>query len=176
MSMEISPYGQSQDKIKVLGTGTVGAVAGMSAYYLPVRKDRFVRNAYDIMKEQSEEKILKFNEAALNLSGGGRLKPEQRLFLSQEGVTGTFDAVNTKVNDLKRIIIDSDYIKTVKEDLANNFANFKKSEALRDFVASKAFQKIRWTNFAWGAGIGFVLASVLGAKVLSVPQKTVEQA
>ena len=77
---------------------------------------------------------------------------------------------------MKRIIIDSDYIKTVKEDLANNFANFKKSEALRDFVASKAFQKIRWTNFAWGAGIGFVLASVLGAKVLSVPQKTVEEA
>ena len=167
MSINISP---NQDRAKLIGTGSVGAVAGMSAYYLPVRKDSFVRNDYEIIKNNSEEKILKFNEAAMNISSGNRLKAEQRLFLSQEGIAETVADINAKVNDLRKIIIDNNHIKTVKEDLANNFANFKKSEALRDAVASKSFQKIRWTNFAWGAGIGFVLASVLSKSIPSQQQ------
>ena len=89
----------------------------MSAYYLPVRKDRFVRNAYDIMKEQSEEKILKLNEVALNLSDGGRLKPEQRLFLSQEGVTETFDAVNTKDEKLMKVALHDKLHQPYREKL-----------------------------------------------------------
>lgn len=163
MSMNISSYPQSQNKAKVIGAGSVGAIAGMSAYFLPVMPDRFVRTAHEIMKEEAEEKIIKLNESAINLSNGNRLKPEQKLFLSQEGIAETFADINAKANDLKRIIIDRDYIKTVKENLANNFADYKKSEALRDPIASKAFQKIRWTNFAWGAGICFVLGAVLSA-------------
>lgn len=169
MAMSISPYNSGSDRAKPIGSGVVLGLAGMSAYYLPVTKDRFVRNAYDVVKENAEADIEQLKNAAISASSG-RLKPEQKLLLSQHGVAESFDAINNKITDLKRIITDNDYIKTIKQGFADNFADYKKSEALMDTVASKAFQKIRWTNFAWGAGIGLLLGMALGSGGSSAPQ------
>ncbi len=143
-------------------TGAVFALAGMSAYYLPVTKDRFVRTAFNIVKNRTENTIDDLNDAALAITNR-KLSPEQKVFLSQNGVAETLDAINSKIAELKNSITDSDTVKNLKKGFADNFKDFKKSEALMDSVSSKAFQKIRWRNFAWGAGIGFVLGNFLGS-------------
>ncbi len=129
-------------------TGAMLGVVGMGAYYLPVTKDRFVRTAFDIVKNQTEDTIEQLNDAALSLVKG-RLKPEDKVFLSQNGVAETVDAINTKIVDLTKSITDSDVVKNIKKDFADNFKDFKKSEALMDSVSSKAFSRIRWQNFGW---------------------------
>ena len=65
--------------------------------------------------------------------------------------------------ELKKSITDSDIVKNMKKSFEDNFKTFKKSEASMDIVASKAFSKIRWTNFTWGTVIGFILGSVLAS-------------
>lgn len=144
-------------------TAALFTVAGMGAYYLPVTKDRFVRTAFDIVKNQTEDTIDQLNDAALALTKG-KLSAEDKVFLSQNGVAETTDAINTKIADLTKSITDSDIVKNMKQGFADNFKDFKKSEALMDTVASKAFSKIRWSNFYWGAGIGFIIGSALGSK------------
>jgi hypothetical protein len=151
------------DNQSSLATGAVCSLTGMSAYYLPVTKNRFVRNAYSILKNDTEEQIENFNDAAKDILSGG-LKKESKIMLAQNRVGETFDAINNKVNDLKKVLTDRDTIKNIKTDFANNFENYKTSEALMDNVASRAFKKIRWTNFAWGAGIMFIVGLALGTK------------
>lgn len=142
-------------------TGAVLGVVGMSAYYLPVTKDRFVRTAFNIVKNQTEDTIEQLNDAALSLAKG-KLKPEDKVILSQNGVAETVDAINTKIADLTKSITDSNVVKNIKKGFADNFKDFKKSEALMDSVSSKAFSKIRWQNFGWGAGIGFIVGNAIG--------------
>ena len=62
---------------------------------------------------------------------------------------------------MKKSVTDKDLVKNLKQGFADSFKDCKNSEILRDSVAVKAFKRIRWTNFAWGAGIGFVLGNVL---------------
>ncbi len=142
-------------------TGAMLGVVGMGAYYLPVTKDRFVRTAFDIVKNQTEDTIEQLNDAALSLAKG-KLKPEDKVFLSQNGVAETVDAITAKITDLTKSITDSDVVKNIKKDFADNFKDFKKSEALMDSVSSKAFSRIRWQNFGWGAVIGFILGNAIG--------------
>jgi len=157
-------YIQNQNKSSSnsVGSGAVCGIIGMSAYHLPVTKDRFVRSAYNIVKEQTEETLEQMNEAAVSAQKG-RLSNEQKVFLAQNGVGETVAEINNKIADLKKNILDSDVVKNIKTSFANNFENYKKSEALMDSVASKAFKNIKWRNFTWGAGIGFVLGAVLGS-------------
>jgi len=51
-------YIQNQNKSSSnsVGSGAVCGIIGMSAYHLPVTKDRFVRSAYNIVKEQQKKR------------------------------------------------------------------------------------------------------------------------
>jgi len=162
MSMNVS-----SDRNRTIAAGAVCSIPGMCGYFLPVTKGRFIRTAYNIEKANAEDLIDRFNDAAISVSSN-RLKPGQKLFLAQEGIAEDFDAINTKVNNLKRIITDNDFIKNMKADLAVKFTDCNKSEALMDGLTSKAFKQVKWTNFAWGVGIFFVigafLSSVIGGK------------
>lgn len=144
-------------------TAAALSVVGMSAYFLPVTKDRFVRTAYNIVKNQTEDTIEQLNDAALAITKK-RLSAEDKVFLAQNGVGETLDAINVKISELKKSITDKDIVKNLKQGFEDNFKDFKKSEALMDVVSSKAFSKIRWSNFAWGAGIGFILGNAIGSK------------
>lgn len=156
-------YGiQGQDRSKSIGTGAVLGIVGMGAYYLPITKDRFVRTAFDIVKNDAEDKVELLNKAAVEITEK-KLKPENKLFLSQLGISETVDAINAKCIELTKSITDKDSVKAMKKDFDDNFKMYKKSEALMDNVPSQAFSKIRWTNFGWGAAIGFVLGAVLGS-------------
>lgn len=152
-----------RERAKAIGAGTVLGLAGMTAYHLPVTKDRFVRTAFSIVKNKTGEDIEMLNDSALALSKN-RLKSEQKLFLSQMGVDENLESINSKIAELKNSITDNDMVKALKQGYADNFSTFKKSEALMDPISSKAFQTIRWRNFGWGAVIGFVLGSVFAMK------------
>lgn len=149
-----------RERTQAYGAGAVLGMAGMCAYYLPVTKDRFVRTAFDVVKNDAEDKIDMLNQAALAKSRDN-LKPEQKVFLSQLGVAEDVGAINNKIANLKHSITDSVAVKNLKQGFADSFADCKKSEVLRDAISSKAFSKIHWTNFTWGAVIGFVLGNVL---------------
>lgn len=155
--------GNSQSKTNSIGTGAVCGIVGMSAYHLPVTKDRFVRTAYNIVKEQTEEALEEMNEAAVSAQKG-RLSNEQKVLLAQNSVGESVAEINTKIAELKKVILDSDTVKNIKSEFSNNFADYKKSEALMDPVASKAFKRIKWRNFAWGTGIGCILGAVAGSR------------
>ncbi len=155
-NMSITP----RERTKAMAAGTGLAVAGMSAYYLPVRENRFIRTAFNVVEDEARDTVELLNDSALAISKNG-LKPEQKLFLSQLGVAEDLTAINTKIADLKKSVTDKDIVKNLKQGFADSFKDCKNSEILRDSVATKAFSRIRWTNFAWGAGIGFVLGNVL---------------
>lgn len=153
-----------RERAKAAGAGAILGMIGMSAYHLPVTKDRFVRSTFNIVKNQAEENIEMLNESALAISKN-KLKDEHKLFLSQLGVSENIASINNKIAELKKSITDSDMVKALKKGYADSFSTFKKSEALMDPVASKAFQRIRWNNFGWGAVIGFIAGSVIAMKV-----------
>ena len=57
-----------QDRSKSMGTGALLGMAGMSAYYLPVTKGRFVRTAFNLVKEDVEDKVELLNKAAVEIT------------------------------------------------------------------------------------------------------------
>ena len=96
MSMLIPGVQPSKDRSKSLGTGAVLGMVGMNAYFLPVTKDRFVRNAFDITRELTEDKIDLLNESAIQIANK-KLRPENKIFLSQLGVSENIDAIMINV-------------------------------------------------------------------------------
>lgn len=159
-----------RERTIAMGTGAVLGMAGMSAYYLPITKDRFIKTAFNIVKNETEDKIEILNETALAKSRNN-LKPEHKLFLSQLGIAEDVDVINNKIADLKYSITDNTVVKNLKQGFADSFADCKKSEVFRDALSSKAFNKIHWTNFGWGAVIGFVLGNVLGMHIKTSDSK-----
>ena len=152
----------NQNKTKSIGAGACLGLIGMNAYFLPVTKDRFVRTAFNIVKEDTEDKIELFKDSAIQVLNK-KVKPENKLFLLQQGIAEDIDAINAKCVELKKSITDKDSVSILKKSLEDNFKNFKKSEALMDNIASDAFKRIKWSNFTWGAGIGFILGCVMGS-------------
>ncbi len=152
-----------REKAHAIGAGAVFGLAGMTAYYLPITRDRFVRNSYDIVRSKSKSDIEKLDEVALAITNK-KLKAEHKLFLAQMGVEENVDSINSKIGELKKSLTDPDIVKNLKEKFLENFKNFKKSEALADPISTKALQKIRWTNFTWGAAIGFIIGSVISMR------------
>ena len=161
MSMNISGV-QNQNKSKSIGAGACLGLIGMNAYFLPVTKDRFVRTAFNIVKEDTEDKLEFFKNSAIQVMDK-KVKPENKLFLLQQGVAEDVEAINAKCVELKKSITDKDIVSVLKKGLEDNFKSFKKSEALMDNVASDAFKRIRWSNFTWGAAIGFILGCGIGS-------------
>lgn len=149
-----------QNKSKAIGAGTALGVIGMSAYHLPVTKNRFVRTAYNVQKGLTEDIIERLNDSADEVAKN-KVTPETKVFLNEHGVAETLDAISNKCIELKKSITDKNAVKTLKEYFANNFKDFKKSEELADVISSKALSRIRWTNLGWGAFIGFILGNAL---------------
>ncbi|MDR1327942.1 MAG: hypothetical protein LBJ74_06005, partial [Heliobacteriaceae bacterium] len=135
-----------------LGATMLGCLAGMTAYFIPVNKDVFVNRAFEESKKEVQTDISQLKKAEQELRKGS-LSRESEGYLAKRNVNG---AVNDVVNELRtqedRITMP-DSVKSIKEELANNFNNLKKEARLRSNPESKAFQAIKWNNFAWGVGI-----------------------
>jgi len=152
----------SQNKSQTIGAGALFGLVGMNVYYIPVTKDRFVRTAFNIIKQDTEDKVEFLNQAAAEISNN-KLKTENKLRLAQLGISENIDDINAKCIDLMKSVTDNDAVKALKKNFDDNFKNFKKSEAIMDNISSKAFSNIRWSNFAWGTAIGFVIGAVFGS-------------
>ncbi len=161
MSMNISGY-QNSNRSKAIGAGAVLGMVGMNAYFLPVTKDKFVRTAFNIIKEDTQDKLDILNESAEQIANKN-LKQKNKLFLAQLGLDENIDSINAKCIELKKSITDTLSVKNTKQFFEDNFKTFKKSEASMDDVASRAFSRIKWTNFTWGTVIGFILGAVLAS-------------
>ena len=86
------------------------------------------------------------------------------------GVSETLNDIDDKVKALKESITDPDTIKNLKQGFADSFEACKKNVVERDDISMKAFRKIRWTNLAWGAGIGMITGYVIGMIKAKDPQ------
>lgn len=157
-SANITPRERTKAGACAAGLGTVG----MLAYHLPVTRGRYVNAAFNVVKNEALENIDNLNQSALSLTKRGKVKPEQKLFLSQMGVGEDLISINSKIDALKHSIEDSVTIKDMKQTFSDTFEACKKDVVLQDSVSMKAFSKVRWANFAWGTGIGMLLGYVLG--------------
>ena len=149
-------------KNNVVAGGAGLGLVGMSAYYLPITKERFVETAFSLAKDDANDSVEKLNDSALALTKG-RLNAEQKLYLSQEGLAEDVVAINGKIKQLKESVTEDSNVKALKEKYADMFADCKKDCTLRDSLATRAFKHIKWINFAWGVAIATVLGAVLGA-------------
>ena len=150
------------DKSRNIGAGVMLGTAGMGAYFLPVTKDRFVRNAFCIKKELTEDKIDRFTESAGQIVKNN-LSTSNKMFLKEEGIAENIDEISKRCQESRKSITDSDVVQNLKKSFEDNFQSYKKSEAMMDNIASDAFKRIRWTNFGWGIGIVFLIGSALSA-------------
>ena len=56
----------------------------MSAYHLPINKNRFVRTAYNVQKNLTEDIIERLNDSADEVAKN-KVTPETKVFLSEHG-------------------------------------------------------------------------------------------
>ena len=97
-NMSITP----REQTRAMAAGTGLAILGMSAYYLPVSENRFVKAAFSVVEDEACDTVELLNESALSISKNN-LKPDQKLFLSQLGVAEDITAINAKIADLKKL-------------------------------------------------------------------------
>jgi hypothetical protein len=162
----VTPRERSKAMAYGLGLGT----AGMLTYYLPINKGRYVEAAFNVVKNEALDNIDGLNESALALTKHNKVTPEQKIFLTRLGVNESLADIDAKVKSIKDSITDADTIKAMKQGFADTFEVCKKNVVERDAISMKAFQKIRWTNLAWGAGIGLVTGFVMGMLKAKDPQ------
>ncbi len=143
---------------KKLGHALMGGLIGMGAYYLPVNKDVFVNKAFKVHKEQVGNDIKSLTQTASTMSiSSGDLSIENKLMLQKLGVSENLTAVMDKAKDLEKSITDSAIVKNTKKGFENGFEAFKKSASSMDNITNEAMQRVRWSAFKWGAGIGAAL-------------------
>ena len=92
------------DNRKSMAMGAGLGVVGMSAYYLPITKNRFVRNAFDVTKGIAEDKLEILNDSALELTKRGELSGDRAVFLRELGVAEDLDSISRKCSEIKKLL------------------------------------------------------------------------
>ncbi|MFR1672280.1 MAG: hypothetical protein ACLSWI_04970 [Candidatus Gastranaerophilaceae bacterium] len=152
----IGPMVQSSpnSKTKKTGAAILGGLVGMTAYYLPVSKDVFVNQAFNVHKREVTGQINGLKQAAGELSNGTNLSTESKMLLNKLSVAENINDILDKSKVLEESITDSTSVKNLKSSFANGFAAFKKNASTMDNTASEAMKNIKWNGFKWGMGIG----------------------
>jgi hypothetical protein len=135
-----------------LGATMLGCLAGMGAYFIPVNKDVFVNRAFEESKKEIQTDISQLKKAELELRKGN-ISRESTGYLAKRNINEAVDDVVNELRTQEERITLPDSVRSIKEELANNFNNLKKEARLRSNPESAAFQAIKWNNFAWGVGI-----------------------
>lgn len=163
---KVTPRERSKAFAYGAGLGTVG----MLAYHLPVTKNRYVSEAFNVVRNEALDNIDGLNETALEITKNNRTTPKQKIFLTRLGVSEDLVEIDTKIKSLKDSITDTDVIKNLKQSFADAYDVCKKNVVERDAISMKAFSRIRWANLAWGAGIGMLTGYVIGMMKAKDPQ------
>ncbi len=143
------------------GATIAGALIGMNAYYLPVKKDMFVQRAFDITKEQTEAQIAALAKIAKEIDSKS-ITTESKMILQEMGLSQDVKAITQKCIELDKKITDPASIKNLKDVFVQNYDTFRKQPSLMDKTSNEAFRAVKKTKFKWGAGIGAAIGLALG--------------
>ena len=127
---------------------------GHESYFLPVTKDRFVRNAYNIHKEIAEDKIELLNKSAEELSKN-KLSSESKIFLKDISVAENIDDIANKCAELKKSFTDDGLVKTFTVTKSASFSPnvyLSFTMTLTAFPAGLAHQSLKWEFVSVGSG------------------------
>ena len=160
VSVNYGGYASVSPRSKRIGATVLGGLIGMTCYYLPVNKDLFVGTAFNVARKNTEKDIKALEIAADEISKN-KLTNENKIFLTQMGVSENLQSIAQKCKELKEAITDKAKVLALKKDFADNFKNYKNNESLMDTVTSKAMSTLRWNGFKWGMAIGALLGASL---------------
>lgn len=160
VSVNYGGYASVSPRSKRIGATVLGGLLGMTCYYLPVNKDLFVGTAFSVARKNAEKNIKALEIAADEISKN-KLTNENKIFLTQMGVSENLQSIAQKCKELKESVTDKDKVKALKKDFADNFKKYVKDESLMDTVTSKAMSTLRWNGFKWGMTIGGLLGAAL---------------
>jgi hypothetical protein len=163
---KVTPRERAKAMAYGVGLGTIG----MAAYHIPPTKNRYIEEAFNVVRKEALDNIDGLNESALALTKNNRLSSEQKVFLSRLGVNETLVDIDTKVKSLKDSITDTVTIKNLKQNFAATFDACKKNVVERDDISMRAFRNIKLKNLAWGASIGAITGYVIGMMKSKDPQ------
>ena len=151
----------TSSKKRVLGMTVAGGLIGMNAYYLPVKKDVFVQRAFDMTRNEAFADISRLRDIAVEVDKG-EVSTESKMILQQMGVAEDRSAITNKCIELENKVTDKTSVKTLKDNFANVFDNFKKKTHKMDALSSDAYREVRRNKFCWGLGIGAGIGLALG--------------
>lgn len=138
---------------KIIGNAIIGSTIGMAAYYLPVTKNAFVEEAFEVTKKSAEKDILDLKTAAKEVKDSN-ISEDSKLILQRLSVSESYDTIIDKCKKLFNSVNDSDKVKALKKDFADGFKEFKKNASSMDKNTAQAMNNVKWTHFTWGMIIG----------------------
>ncbi len=147
-------------KKRKMGATIAGGLIGMNAYYLPVKKDAFIQRAFDITKNEADEKIRILANVAKEIEEQ-KVSTESKMILQEMGLREDLQAITQKCIELDKEVSDPARVKALKDSFSTNFKNYKKDVALMDNNCASAFKAIKRSKFWWGTGIGSAIGLAL---------------
>ncbi|MBP3923875.1 hypothetical protein J6E39_01370 [bacterium] len=138
---------------KIIGNAIIGSTIGMAAYHLPISKNAFVEEAFDVTKKSAEKDILDLKQAAKEVKDAN-ISEDSKLILQRLSVSESYDAIINKCKNLFNSVNDSDKVKALKKDFADGFKEFKKNASSMDKNTAQAMNNLKWNHFTWGMIIG----------------------
>ena len=153
MPVPYSTISSSGSRKRKIGATMAGAMIGMNAYYLPVKRDSFVNRAFDTTKKEAEEQITALKSIAEEVAIN-KVSTESKMILQDMGLAEDVVVITNKCTALDRRVSDPTSVKALKADFSRNFDSYKKNIALMDNNCAKAFKGVKQNKFKWGAGIG----------------------
>ena len=109
VSVNYGGYASVSPRSKRIGATVLGGLLGMTCYYLPVNKDLFVGTAFSVARKNAEKNIKALEIAADEISKN-KLTNENKIFLTQMGVSENLQSIAQKCKELKESITDKDKV------------------------------------------------------------------
>lgn len=153
-----NPAAARKRKIGLMATG---ALIGMNAYYLPVKKDAFVQKAFDITKNDTNSQIKALAKAAKEVEAKN-LSTESKMILREMGVSEDLKAITKKCIELDAKVNNINSVNNLKINFINNYDAYKKHPSLMDNISNRAYREVKKTKMKWGLGIGAAIGLALG--------------
>lgn len=154
------PTSRSASIKNAVGMTMTGGLIGMTAYYIPVKKDAFVQQAFDITKQEADEKIVALRNIAEEVQEN-KVSTQSKMVLQDLGLNEDVVEITNKCSEIDKNVTDSASVKALKDDFSRNFDSYKKNSALMDNTCSSAFKAIKRNKFRWGIGIGAAIGLAL---------------
>jgi len=157
----ISYYPAPVSRKRKIGATIAGALIGMNAYYIPVKKDIFVQKAFDVTKNEANMQIAALTKAAKEVESKN-VSTESKMILQEMGLSENFKDITDKCIEIDKKVSDPSNVQKLKAIFDKNFKNYKKQPALMDNNCAAAYKAIRKNKFWWGTGIGAATGLALG--------------